>query len=252
MIRALLILSAIAAVSAHITMFPTTAVVGQRTYVYAQVPHSCDEGNAPNTIGLAVRIPTNLTAQPMTVPGYNLTRSFRTLSNGHQQLDWVTWTSTTGGFPTWQLTVFPISVTFPAAYYPAGRKVWFQILQYCDGVGADGTQSNWTAVANPTTADDLDLYFASVGEVAPGITVTAAQTVTTYVNTTTYQVVGGDSDDWTQDSTIAVIALILAALSWVAWFYTWCNTDNKKKKDLAAAPPATPSVAGGSFVAAQP
>jgi uncharacterized protein YcnI len=64
-------------------------VVGQRTYVYAQIPHSCD--GAPNSIGVSVRIPTNLTAQPMQKDGFTLTQTTRLKSNGASQTDWVTY-----------------------------------------------------------------------------------------------------------------------------------------------------------------
>jgi hypothetical protein len=109
-------------------------------------------------------------------------------------------------------------------------------------------------VASPTDADDLDLQLAALGETSPSITVTAAAVVTTYINTTTYGVID-NSDDWTTDSTISIIALILAVLGWVAFVYVWCNQPKAVAggavlQKAAAPAPAAAAAPGTTFVAA--
>jgi len=247
MMIAAVVMVLVSVVSAHVSIFPTTAVVGQRTYVYAQIPHSCE--GAPNSIGISVRMPTNITAQPMEKDGWTLTQTTRVKSNGATQADWYTWRANGSGFPDWQLGVFPISVVFPAAYFTPGRRVWFQTIQYCDGVGSQA-QSNWTLVTSATAADDLDMSLAVLGETAPSVTVTADASTIIYVNTTQYGVID-NSEEWSNDSIMAVIALILAVLGWLAFIlYACCgrSTAAPTASSIAKAPAAQPT----TFVSASP
>ncbi len=149
------------AASAHITLETQEAAVGSTYKAVLRVPHGCD-GKA--TTGVRVQIPEGvLSVKPMPKPGWTLQtkkgkydKSYQlwgqAVSEGVKEVDW-----SGGNLPDEFYDEFVFRGTL-AADLPAGQKLYFPVVQECEG----GAVDRWIAI--PAAGQDADsLEFPAPG-----------------------------------------------------------------------------------------
>ena len=146
---------------AHITLETQEAAVGSTYKAVLRVPHGCD-GKA--TIAVRVQIPEGVIAvKPMPKPGWTLQvkkgkyeKSYKLygedVTSGVKEVDW-----SGGSLPDEFYDEFVFRGTL-AADLPAGQKIYFPVVQECDGA-----TTRWIEI--PAAGQDED----ALEDPAPGL-----------------------------------------------------------------------------------
>ena len=147
--------------SAHVTLAERTVPAGGYARLTLQVPHGCS-GRA--TTGVAVELPAGLASvKPMPKPGWTLQvkkgkyeKSYKLygedVTSGVKEVDW-----SGGSLPDEFYDEFVFRGTL-AADLPAGQKIYFPVVQECEGA-----TTRWIEI--PAAGQDED----ALEDPAPGL-----------------------------------------------------------------------------------